>query len=373
MKTTRERWPDLLRILSILGVVLYHSSTNNAIVNDTLRYIPRLGFLFAIGGLFIVSSIDRSYKDTLKSRTKRLLLPVWALAAVAIPIMYSHGWRPGFEIVRWIFPYATPTTISYEDSLPYWWMPGIGEVLWFISTYLWLVLLSPWMLKLYRMNPAAAVVWPIVCLAMIYGMQMFLFIQGILGETLFSSIRMVLIYAPCWMIGFARREGHLKQLPWRSVWILAGALTLISIAFWIPEGGMSYNTPSYMPYFVAFTLVVMKLNPSLEWMGQRGHKFVALCNRRAMTVYIWHNLVIGLIAYYALVHLHYLPRGLMTKTFELYTFGLIGCLVPVILFGWIEDYAGGRKVEIIPGLSFKRKPKPRRVVMRRRVTTRVPS
>src|SRR4051812_6712120 len=103
MTKERERWPDFLRATALLVIIAYHVgfASGQSTFSTVISYLPRMGMLFALGGMFIVSAMDRDWERAIGQRLKRLLLPVWALAAVAITAMFVAGWTA-------TMPEATP-------------------------------------------------------------------------------------------------------------------------------------------------------------------------------------------------------------------------------------------------------------------------
>nr|WP_203909111.1 acyltransferase family protein [Rhizocola hellebori] len=89
----RERsiYIDVLRAAAILRVYLNHTLWIGWL---TVLY-PSMSIMFALGGALAASSVDRRGTSSMvRSRLRRLLVPLWALAAVAVPLLLMHGWRP---------------------------------------------------------------------------------------------------------------------------------------------------------------------------------------------------------------------------------------------------------------------------------------
>lgn len=75
------------------------------------------------------------------------------------------------------------------------------EILWYLRTYLWFVLLSPLLLKIFRRAPIPVLLLSLVpVLVLQYGPHL---PDGRLG----SALTDLATYLFCWLVGFAHREG----------------------------------------------------------------------------------------------------------------------------------------------------------------------
>ena len=85
---------DLLRVIALIGVIIYQWFG----WRWTPIAIPFAALTFAIAGALIAASLDRSaaYPWTvLAKRARRVVLPVWGLAAVAVPLTVWYGSAAG--------------------------------------------------------------------------------------------------------------------------------------------------------------------------------------------------------------------------------------------------------------------------------------
>ena len=355
MNKQRERWPDFLRAFSIIFVVIFHVAEP---LRSELSYVPRMGFLFAIGSLFVVGSLGRSVKTTLHTRSKRILVPMWAFAAVAMPVLALAGWTPSLaEASRLILPYATPT--APEAGM----WADIVAPLWFITVYIWFVLLSPLLLKAFRRAPYIATLAPIAVLAFIYLEGHADQLWQLLGYGGALTFFMFLVHLPCWMVGFARREGMLQAHGWRTILSVGGVLLGAGVLITILKHGSNPTIydPANAIYMLGFTLIVMRANPKMDWLPKIKplYKSVRFLNQRAMTTYLWHCLIFYLIGTYVvwpnLWKLGLAP-GLEAPLEVLVSviLTLVALTIPWLLFGWIEDHAANRKLMLWPEMRLPR-------------------
>ena len=85
----RNRYLDLLRAAAIVRVIVYHLFGWPWLS----ILLPAMGIMFALAGSLTAASLDkRGAGQVITSRLRRLLPPLWLLAAVAVPAMLAAGW-----------------------------------------------------------------------------------------------------------------------------------------------------------------------------------------------------------------------------------------------------------------------------------------
>ena len=348
----RDRYFDVLRALAIIRVVLIHMFP----VAWLSMIFPSMGVMFALGGSLMAKSVDRSAGDAITGRIRRLLPAYWVMGIVLVPAMFLTGWQhiPAVKtMVLWIVPLAEPPVTA--------WAAPVTGVLWYLCTYLWLVILSPVLLALYRRARVVTVVAPLLLLAAMT------YVPWPFGDRADSVATDVLTFASCWILGFAHRDGDLRRVPTPVIWFVALASTSISL-WWVcthpGEEGVELSTApiAYGAYSVGFVLILVRMSPSMGWLARRRPLVgaVNLLNSRAVTIYLWHNAAIT-VAF---------PIGDRFKLYELTGDGpltnvaymgiavvLIALVVPAI--GWVEDLAARRRPQLLPwGKKPQVKPRP---------------
>ncbi|MGN9911908.1 acyltransferase family protein [Phytohabitans sp. LJ34] len=309
----RDRYLDTLRAAAIVRVVVYH-----AFPVAWLGYaFPAMGVMFGIGGSLMALSLDRSGgapDRVLASRLRRLLPAFWALGAVLVPAMLWSGWadRPHWpKLLLWLVPLAPPPGST-------WALPAT-EVLWYIVTYLWFVILSPILLWSYRR-------WPLRTALLPLGL---VFVAG--EATVMSDLA---TFGACWVAGFAHRDGVLRRMakPLLAAVALACVGAGVSWVLIFTPGEFDLNDipPAQALYSLGFVLVLLRLSPRLDW--RPLDRVVSVLNRRAVTIYLWHNpaiaacFVVGdAVGAWRLGQAGYLAVALVLL------------LVPVTLLGRLED------------------------------------
>lgn len=324
----RDSYLDLLRTTALVRVVVYH--VTGAIWLSLL--VPAMGLMFGIAGSLMAASVDRDGPRAVLQRLRRLLLPFWGFAAITLVVL-SVGWRPvgvaGWaELLWWILPLRVPPV----GGPPWAWAFHIG--LWYIVTYLWLVLLSPVLLRVFRRLPwlsiAAATALPV-------GMHL----AGV------RSGFFVAAYLSCWLMGFARHDGLLRRVPWRWYGGLVAVLAVVG-GTWVvtamvagTTGDLNHVAGGTTLWSMAFVAVLLRIRPPVGWLagGTPLVRVLRWVNARAVTVYLWHiPASLGMFVLLAPV----LPYTSVVSI----VLRLAGvCLLTAgaaLLLGWIEDVAARR-------------------------------
>ncbi|GIF72498.1 integral membrane transferase [Asanoa siamensis] len=321
-----------MRAAAIVRVVLYHMFPAAWLGLG----FPAMGVMFALGGSLMARSVDRSPTRAVRGRLRRLLPALWLLGAVLVPAMLLLGWddRPGWPaLLLWLLPLAEPPATQ--------WAEPVSGILWYLVTYLWLVLLSPLLLKLYRHARVATVLAPLVLLPL-YQLAPWPF-----GDRSASVVEDLLTFAACWVLGFAHRDGDLRRLPFPLV--LAGSAVVTAGAVgWVVRHHVDLpeRPVAYAVYSIGFVLVLLRLTPKLDFLTRhrRADAAVRLLNSRAVTIYLWHNAAITLA----------FPLGDLLPVLGggadlVYTAVALWLLALIVLHvGWVEDLAARRRPRLVP-------------------------
>jgi hypothetical protein len=313
---------------------------------------PAMGVMFALGGSLMARSVDRSAQDAVTGRLRRLLPALWMMGAILIPLALWVGWsgRPGWAgMLLWVLPIAPP-------SGPGWAEPATG-LLWYLTTYLWLVVFSPAALWLYRRARVLTVVLPLATLAALEVLPWYF------SDTAASVVTDLLTFAACWILGFAHRDGDLQRLPRVHVVLLSAVCTTVGIVWTVThpgeEGVDLANVPlAYGVYSVGFVLLLLRFPAPMGWLDRRRvlTGAVNLLNARAVTIYLWHNIAIALS----------FPLGDFVQVWRIgdaFTMaGYLGVALALLagfiaVLGWVEDVAARRRVRLLPLSSAATRPR----------------
>jgi peptidoglycan/LPS O-acetylase OafA/YrhL len=335
----RERYIDALRALALSRVIVYH-----LVGAAWLSYaLPAIGVMFALAGSLMARSVDRSASRAVTSRVRRLLPAVWVLGAVLLPIMLWHGWsdHPRWShLLLWAVPLIRPPGSD--------WTVAGTETLWYVVTYLWLVLLSPPVRWLYRRHPVRTAMLPLGALVLLE------FLPQLARDSVQSALVDVATFGACWVVGFAHRDGKLRRIPLPRLIALAVACLGIGVAWALTHraDGLDLNDIPVAQgfYSLGFVLLVMRATPSMAWLARLRvlDRLVALLNARAVTVYLWHNLAIAVCFVVGdWLQVWRLGDSVLAQAGYLVVAVLL-LVVPLVLVGWVEDVAARRPPRLLP-------------------------
>ncbi|MFJ9154236.1 acyltransferase [Streptomyces sp. NPDC102270] len=368
----RDRYLDLLRSLALVRVVLYHLFGWAWL---TILF-PSMGVMFALAGSLMARSLNRPTLSVIRSRIRRLLPPLWAFSAVVLPLMFVGGWRLSedpdhsgtwglLDMVNYVVPIGAPPypwEVGFpSDLLESTWADQAVGPLWYLRAYLWFVLASPLLLWAFRRVPWATLLAPLALTAVV-GTGL-VTIPGELG----NAVTDFAVYGSCWILGFAHHEGVLAKVP--RYLAVSGSVMVMAFALWWASGhlgpeGWDLNDIPLAQAAWSFGFVVILLQYSPSWQELPGRlarwdKLVTLSNNRAVTIYLWHNLLI--MATVPIIDLAYrLPFmqseravAALDATDMLWMFFLVWPLigVAILAFGWIEDLAAKRRPRLWPNGS----------------------
>ncbi|WP_433208975.1 acyltransferase family protein [Dactylosporangium sp. CS-047395] len=336
----RNRYVDLLRAVAIIRVVTYHTL---GFAWLTVAF-PAMGLMFALGGSLMAASLDRSGVKAIGRRMRRIVIPFWVLGVFAITLMslwggMEHTWRT----LLWFVPLDDPPTTE-KGGL---WFSQI----WYVRSYLWFIIASPVLLWLFRKWPIPSVVVPFTVLV-------------ILWETGYGTggiVRDFFMYAPAWMLGFAHHDGTLQRISKKILWPVCLVMAGVGLAILFhtpgPRGYDMNDAPiADTLYSTAFLLVMLNLAPAAMSLGV-AEPLVEAVNRRALTIYLWHEAAITFVRLVGV----WFGITLVGGWHSVLQFSMVVTLTAILVlaFGWVEDLAARRKPQIIP--------MPKRVIVPRAV------
>ncbi|MET8410771.1 acyltransferase [Streptomyces sp. NPDC005195] len=341
----RDRYFDALRAVALVRVVAYHAFgwAWAGLV------FPSMGVMFALAGSLMAKSLERPAFQVVRSRMRRLLPPFWFWGFFVVVAMLVHDWMPGWQIVFWIVPVGDPP----GDA----WGVQAWEILWYLRTYLWLVLLSPLLLKVFRKAPLPALLLSLVpVLVLRYGWRP-------PYDRFGSGLTDLATFLFCWLAGFAHREGVLQRL--RPAPVITVSLALLAFGGWfafahrtefgtydldeipVAQAFWSAGFVALLMYFKA------RYRVDFAWLARfrRLDRTVTIFNGRAVTVYLWHE--IALVAAVPLI-----DRFWKVPAFEkwlplesqwfMFGVGWVLIWIAIPLCGWVEDVAARKRPRLFP-------------------------
>ena len=327
---SRNQYLDLLRAVATVRVVVYHSTGWAALS----VVFPAMSVMFALGGSLMAASLDRYGPWAVERRLHRLLPSLWVLVAIAVPSMLGIGLAWDWRLLMWAFPLQDPPATGF-------WLEGLAAM-WYLRDFLWLVVLSPLVLPLFRRAPLVVILVPYVTLA----------VSTFAGWTLPPVLHDLSLYGGAWLLGFAHHDGLLTLS--RRRWCLVGALAVAGAVWTLTHPGPRGFDLNDIPlgnalWSAAFILVALGVSPLV-----RPRRTLTVLNARALTIYLWHVPLIVAVARFA--EWSGLPIfGWVGISWRLAVVGLLLAVI-VLAVGWVEDVAAGRRPTLVPGAGRRRVP-----------------
>ncbi|SCD36259.1 Peptidoglycan/LPS O-acetylase OafA/YrhL, contains acyltransferase and SGNH-hydrolase domains [Streptomyces sp. Termitarium-T10T-6] len=361
----RDRYLDLLRTIALLRVVIYHIFGWAWL---TILF-PSMGVMFALAGSLMARSLGRPAPGVIRGRIRRLLPPMWVFALVVVPMMFALSWQPVKEEGAWwfvklawyVFPVGAPpfpwSSGDQAGLLEDTWAVQAAGPLWYIRAYLWFVLASPLLLRAFRRLPWATLLAPLGLTAVI-GTGL----VTVPGET-GNALSDFAVFGSCWILGFAHHDGLFKDVP-RYLTVSVASIVM-GFGLWWASGHLTADgwdlndiPLAQAAWSLGFCVILLQYAPSWQELPGRLARFdrlVTLANNRAVTIYLWHNLLIlatiPLLDLlweipYVDAHLGSAVEAGYTLLMTLLIWPLIALMIVAV--GWVEDVAAKRRPRLWP-------------------------
>ncbi|MEU9554975.1 acyltransferase family protein [Streptomyces fumanus] len=341
----RDRYFDTLRALALVRVVTYHTFgwAWAGLV------FPSMGIMFGLAGTLMARSLERPALAVVRGRVRRLLPPFWFWGVFVVAAMLVHGWMPDWRIVYWVVPLGDPPGSAWGEQA--------WEILWYLRTYLWFVLLSPLLLRVFRLAPVPVL---LSCLAPVVVLQ---YVWRPPDDRFGTGLLDLATFLFCWVLGFAHRDGVLARL--RPTAVVPLALAALAYGAWYAlahQGEYGTYDLDDIPLAQAFwsagfvtLLMYSKARLGIGLAGLARHRrldrLVTVFNARAVTVYLWHELALVLTVplidqlWKVPAFEAYLP---LDSQWFLFGVGWVLIAVFVVACGWVEDVAARRRPRLLP-------------------------
>ncbi|MEU3334075.1 acyltransferase [Streptomyces sp. NPDC006668] len=342
----RDRYFDALRALALIRVVTYHTFG----WAWAGMVFPSMGIMFGLAGTLMAKSLERPAGQVIRSRLRRLLPPFWFWGFFVVLAMLVHDWMPGWEIVYWVLPLGDPPGNAWGEQA--------WEILWYLRTYLWFVLLSPLLLRVFRLAPI-----PVLFLSLA-PVLILNFVWSGPDNRFGSALWDLSTYLFCWILGFAHHhDGVLRRL--RPALAVVLSLAAVGYGGWYAFAHQA-DAGTYdldeIPLAQAFwsagyVLLLMwakayfRIDFARLTRFRRTDRLVTIFNARAVTIYLWHEIAL-------ILAVPLIDRFWNVPAFEKwlpldsqwFMFGIGWILIAgfVLACGWVEDVAGKKKPRLLP-------------------------
>lgn len=293
---SRERSADLYRALAVIMVVIGHWFVISATYRDgelsgtyalrELSWIQPVTWLFQVMPIFFLvggfvngtsfrqsASASENTVAWILRRTDRLLRPTTALFLVL----------PAASLVAAAFGITTDLlgTLTWLATIP----------LWFLLTYLFVVVLTPW---LYPVHRRFGLLVPLTLVAMV-GIADLLRLGW--GLPYVGNSTYLIVWLAVYHLGFCWRDGLLPHDRGPALALAAGGFAaLVGLTVFGPYGigmvGDNTNPPTLALMALATTQVgvVLALRPAVNRWLRRARPWIVVvaANSVILTVFLWH-------------------------------------------------------------------------------------
>ncbi|MFE1337621.1 acyltransferase [Streptomyces sp. NPDC058733] len=342
----RDRYFDTLRAAALVRVVAYHTFgwAWAGLV------FPSMGIMFALAGTLMAKSLERPALAVVRGRLRRLLPPFWFWGVFVVLAMLAHGWMPDWRVVYWIVPLGDPPGSAWAEQA--------WEILWYLRTYLWFVLLSPLLLRVFRRAPVP------VLTASLLPVVVFQYVWQPPDDRLGSALWDLATYLFCWLLGFAHRDGVLARA--RPAAVVVFSLAALAFGGWCAlahraEFGtydLDENPLAQAFWSAGFVTLLMGAKERFRIDGAglarlpRLDRLVTVFNARAVTLYLWHEIAL-ILAVPLIDRLWDVPAfaAHLPLDSQWFLFGVGWLLIGVFVTacGWVEDVAARKRPRLLPG------------------------
>jgi CubicO group peptidase (beta-lactamase class C family)/fucose 4-O-acetylase-like acetyltransferase len=340
----RELFLDAIRAIAILRVVAWHAFG----VATITYFVAAMPAMFFVTGSLLAKSMNRRSPGTvLADRFRRLLIPLWAFAAVAWLAMAVAAARMGTDLpihraVVWLFPLADPHGSPWEGG-------WLSSHLWYLRTLVWLLLASPLLLRAVRRAGARALVVPVVGVFVIDALARQGGFLATHHATTWAAGDLVL-YSVFLMAGFVHRDRGFHTVSRRG-WVVVAILAAVAATAWrltqpVPLGVVNNSHPMHLFVGAAWLSLALAGRDLLTRAASAPlvGSAVRAIGRRSLTIYLWHTAAIIL----ALNALEAVGADGPARSAGLVVLTALGTWVAVQLFGWVEDLAARRPLPAAP-------------------------
>jgi CubicO group peptidase (beta-lactamase class C family)/peptidoglycan/LPS O-acetylase OafA/YrhL len=239
--------------------------------------------MFYLNGRFMAASIDRyGINATVRGRLRRILYPYWVFAVAMLLVMYTYGsWRVESlgNALAWVFPLAVPEGASWQGG----WMT---EPLWYVRTYLWLLLSAAILNFIVRRGK----------LPVIMGWIGTAWIAAWSWGSQWWAVQNYLTFGACFMLGLFAARHQWRRIELLAVAIIGGVgVGIVSINGLPTDGVVNSDHALHLSLGLILLAVLEAVRPRLETMlvDVKRWRFVACVNERSVSIYLWHPILIG--------------------------------------------------------------------------------
>jgi fucose 4-O-acetylase-like acetyltransferase len=354
--STHDSFLELLRNISVLRVVFLH-----LMLRPTLVYLPWIQWIypgmpeifFVAGALAVKSLQRREARRVIPDRLRRVLIPYAAYVPIALVAMVITDRRSSAggatlspqEAGSFVLPLFTPTGSTNRVVL--------WSHLWFVTVFLWLIVMTPLLLKVVKRVGAVTLVLPLLVFAVSIASQKLATVRvptEIVNTSQFGTFYVLGLLAGSDKLGRFTPGDARSFRPWLGIAALFGvigttvALVIEPISDRKPAELYSSKS-AYLFIGAAWLALALGLHrPLSEWVKRHPVAMLRACTQRTFTLYLW-GLPASAIG--SSVAKHLLPNRWIAIPVYLFV-SLLSLGVAVLALGWLEDLGARRIPQLLP-------------------------
>ncbi len=348
-RTDRDRFLDLLRLIAVVRVVALHTATKPPVVYlPWIQWIfPGMAEVFFVSGVVTAASLRRrAAMSVVMTRLRRLLPPYYAYAVIALFVMAVTDARSKApdasidrgDVLSFLLPVVRPTGSVTRVVL---W----GH-LWFLTTFLWVLVLSPLTFWFHRRVRA----WSLVVPALLFAATVWA--QKLGGVQVREEFFNIFMFGWFFQLGYLYQDGWLQR---RSPRLLLGVGAVLFAAGWLvaqriepvwktPVNELYTSVTGHFLVGAAWMIAVLAVRvPITEWLERRRLLILDVVTQRTYTLFVWGPAA-NAVAMAASRKASGAEGNL--AIYLAVTFATLAVLI--VAFGWIEDLASRRPPRLRP-------------------------
>jgi peptidoglycan/LPS O-acetylase OafA/YrhL len=349
----RDPFLDLLRTVSVTRVVLLHVLTRPPIV-----YLPWIQWIypgmpevfFVSGAVMAVSLAKRDASTVVRGRLRRLLPPFVPYALAALLVMRVTDVRSADpaatlrwgDVLTWLVPFLRAE--GSETRVILW-----GHV-WFLSAFLWLIVLAPlvaWLRRRLGRFAGAEVAVPLAGFATVVAWE------KLAGSAPREELVNATLFGTFFVLGFSYVDGWLGRLKASTLTAMAvacaaaGTLTALVIEpiHRKPLNELYSSHTAHLLIGGAWLFAALAVaGPVRRWAEGRRLGCVGFLTQRTYTLFLWGPAANAV----AVTVAKRLMPDQAAAIAVLLGLAFVVLLAVTVATGWVEDWAARRPLRLVP-------------------------
>lgn len=345
----RDRFLDLLRLVSVLRVVALHTATKPPVIHwPWIQWIfPGMPAVFFVSGAVTAASLTRRPGMSVVGKRLRRLFPpyvIYAVAALAVMVitdLRSSAPKATLDRGDWLsflFPVVRPT--GSESRVVLW-----GH-LWFLTAFFWVIALSPLTFRIFRRFRALSLLIPVIGFAVcVWADKMAIF-------KVREEYYQVTMFGWFFQLGYFYQDGTLQKIRPRlhlgiGLSLFAAGWTVAQVIepVWKKKPNQLYSsqTGHFLIGAAWIFLAFAARGPVQRFLKRHRVRAMNLITQRTYTIFIWGPAANGVAM--AVSRKISGPQGNLPVYLAVTVAVIMGL---VLAFGWIEDWASSRRPRLLP-------------------------